>query len=180
MKIGMALAGRVERLLSYPSVSADRLPVHQEDLDELLRYGSVHAIALSSEWALRQETKVSDDYKDGIGRGTREYITATTIEIPTECGDPFVVTFDMSFKLYFAEREARSRETGWHFNGVPFPFLRRLEDEPTVWDYMFSVGCPLNYVERRISSTDEAVLRRARREWLKKFQPARLNEGEQA
>jgi hypothetical protein len=180
MNIGMALAGKAERLLSHPVLSMDTLPLCQEDLDELVRYGSVHAIALSSGWALCQKTQVCDDYKGGFGRGTREYITATTIEIPTECGVPFIVTFDMSFKLYFAEREARSRETGWHFNGVPFPFLRRLVDEPTVWDYMFSVGCPLNYVERRISSTDEAALRHARTEWLKKFQPARLTEAERA
>lgn len=177
MNIGMALAGKVERLLSYPALSADTLPVCQEDLDELVQHASVQAIALSSGWTLCQETEIRNEYRNGIGRGTREYITATTIEIPTECGVPFAVTFDMSFKLYFAEREARSCETGWLFNGVPFPFLRRLEDEPTVWDYLFAVGCPLAHVERRISLTDEAVLRRARREWLKKFQPARLPEG---
>lgn len=176
MNIGMSLAGKVERLLSYPVLSVDSLPVCQEDLDELVRNANVQAIALSSGWTVCQTTEVSNEYKNGIGRGTRKYITATTIEIPTECGVPFVVTFDMSFKLYFADREARSRETGWLFNGVPFPFLQRLEDEPTVWDYMFAVGCPLAHVEQRISSTDEVVLRRARRQWLKKFQPARLSE----
>lgn len=174
MKIGLGPAGQVEWLLKFPSISMQIAPLDPEDHDALILSGCIHSIALRSGWLIKQEMQMQDYFGDGRGRGIRAYNSGVTIEVPTESDSPFIVTFDMSFNLYFAEREARSEEKNWLFNGKEYPFRRKMQREPTIWDYMYSVGCPLAEVERRISVRDAAVIRRARTEWLQKFQPGRL------
>ena len=169
MKLLMAPAAKIERMITLPLLTLDTAYLSEVDLEDLAGAGSVHAIAVLSNWRLMNKTYKEDHYGEIVGRGQRVYTTATTIEIPTSGSSPFVVTFDMFFTLSFAEREARSEETNWLFNGKSFPFAQKMEFPPTIWDYLYAVGCPLSLVEDHITRSDADVVRRARKAWLQKF-----------
>jgi hypothetical protein len=169
MKSTMSEASWCEQLIKLPTVSPDSCPVCEEDLVRLADLGSAQAIAILSGCSIANETTIKNDYSGGFGNGIRTYTSKTKVKIPTSLGKSFLLTFDTRMSLYFRDREARTSYKNWLFNGIPFPFEKRLGDEASVWELFYSVGSSLPLLEARISPENEEGIRHARRRWLESF-----------
>ncbi len=169
MKSSMSQASRWEQLIKLPTVSPNDCPVFDEDLIRLADVGSAQAIAICSGWNIANETTIKNDYSGGFGNGIRTYRTNTTVKIPTSVGKDFVLSFDTRLSLYFKDREARASYSNWLFNGIAFPFEKRLGDEASVWELFYSVGSSLGSLEARITQENEEGIRHARKRWLESF-----------
>jgi hypothetical protein len=169
MKSSMSEASRFEKIFKLPTISLQDCPVYEDDLESLADKGSAHAIALLSGYTLTNKTTQQDDYSTGIGNGIRIYTVRTEVEVPTVVAKNFLLTFETRMSLHFRDREARTSYKNWLFNGIPFPFEKRLGDEASVWELFYSVGSSLGSLEARITPENEEGIRHARRRWLEAF-----------
>ena len=169
MITNMSQASKLEKVFKLPTLSLQDCPVYEDDLRSLADKGSAHAIALLSGYTLTNKTTHKDEYINGIGNGIRTYTVHTVVEIPTIVEKNFLLTFDTRMSLYFRDREARTSYKNWLFNGIAFPFEKRLGDEASVWELFYSVGSSLGSLEARITQENDEGIRHARKRWLESF-----------
>jgi hypothetical protein len=168
-KINLAVAGKMEKLIRAQQASEYTNTLGDEEYEELIEFGFAQAIAVYSGYIVYQTHTKKEVYGTGNERGFRTYKVNVRVEIPTKLDKRFIITFDQVLVVSFADLEAHVTYSNWVFNGIPFPFHKKLVETGSTFDWFWSVGCPLRAVGKRVTPANQSTIQMARERWLEAF-----------
>lgn len=168
-KINLAVASKIEKLIRAQQANEYTNTLGDEEYEELIEFGFAQAIGVYSGYNVFQTHTKKDIYGTGNERGTRTYSVNVRVEIPTKLDKKFVVTFEQVVLISFADLEAHVTYSNWLFNGIPFPFRKKMAETGSTFDWFWSVGCPLRAVGKRVTPANQTTIQMARERWFEAF-----------
>jgi hypothetical protein len=175
MTYSLGLAAQLEKILRSKVTPGNGGVINSEHHCSLAAEGCPFGLALLSGWTVQTVSSIKDEYGNTVGTGRRLYSSDIQMLLPTEIDYQFEFSFHADLVLDFASRQARLSTFMFRFCGETYKFGDRHEYKPTIYDYMFAIGCSAPALSNWINP-DEKVLRKIRRSWIKDFAPSRLSE----